>query len=58
MNYTTLQKLHRMAQAFELKQAENRKNRAPANRLYVGERGGRYYKRTRADGTTYRDYTW
>ena len=53
-----LQKLHRMAQAFELKQAENRKNRAPANRLYVGERGGRYYKRTRADGTTYRDYTW
>ena len=30
----------------------------PANRLYVGERGGRYYKRTRADGTTYRDYTW
>ena len=53
-----LQKLHRMAQAFELKQAESRKNRAPANRLYVGERGGRYYKRTRADGTTYRDYTW
>ena len=27
-------------------------------RLHIGERGGRYYKRTRADGTTYRDYTW
>ena len=26
--------------------------------LYLGERGGRYYKRTRADGTTYRDYTY
>ena len=27
-------------------------------RIYVGERGGRYYKRTRPDGTTYREYTW
>ena len=26
--------------------------------VFIGERGGRYYKRTRADGTTYRDYTW
>ena len=26
--------------------------------VFTGERGGRYYKRTRADGTTYRDYTW
>ena len=31
---------------------------AGAPRLYVGELGGRYYKRTRADGTTYRDYTY
>jgi len=29
-----------------------------SSQLYVGERGGRYYKRTRADGTTYRDYTY
>jgi len=28
------------------------------SRVYVGERGGRYYKRRRADGTTYREYTW
>ena len=28
------------------------------SRVYVGERGGRYHKRTRADGTTYREYTW
>ena len=25
--------------------------------LHYGERGGRYYIRSRADGTTYRDYT-
>ena len=29
-----------------------------AHRIYAGERGGRYYKRTRADGTTYRQYTF
>ena len=28
------------------------------SRVYRGERGGRYYKRRRADGTTYREYTW
>ena len=28
------------------------------SRIYIGERGGRYYKRTRVDGTTYREYTW
>ena len=27
------------------------------SRVYIGERGGRYYKRRRADGTTYREYT-
>jgi hypothetical protein len=32
--------------------------RARTPKLHVGERGGRYYKRTRADGTTYRDYTY
>ena len=32
--------------------------RERTSKLYVGERGGRYYKRTRADGTTYRDYTY
>ena len=26
--------------------------------IHIGERGGRYYKRTRSDGTTYREYTW
>ncbi len=31
---------------------------ARSKQLFVGERGGRYYKRTRADGTTYRDYTY
>ena len=36
-------------------QASATRERTP--KLYVGERGGRYYKRTRADGTTYRDYT-
>lgn len=29
----------------------------PKNTLHCGERGGRYYIRSRADGTTYRDYT-
>ena len=29
-----------------------------SSKIYVGERGGRYYKRRRADGTTYREYTW
>ena len=28
------------------------------SRVHVGERGGRYYKRRRPDGTTYREYTW
>ena len=28
------------------------------NKIHTGERGGRYYKRTRQDGTTYREYTW
>jgi len=28
------------------------------SRVHIGERGGRYYKRRRADGTTYREYTW
>lgn len=28
------------------------------NKIFIGERGGRYYKRRRADGTTYREYTW
>ena len=27
-------------------------------RIYIGERGGRYYKRRRADGTTFREYTY
>jgi len=26
--------------------------------IFTGPRGGRYYKRTRVDGTTYREYTW
>ena len=43
---------------YELARASARAKRAPANRLYIGERGGRYYKRTRPDGTTYRDYTF
>ena len=28
------------------------------SRVHTGERGGRYYKRRRADGTTYREYTF
>ena len=30
----------------------------PESVIHIGERGGRYYKRTRPDGTTYREYTW
>ena len=26
--------------------------------IHTGPRGGRYYKRTRVDGTTYKEYTW
>ena len=29
-----------------------------SSKIYIGERGGRYYKRRRADGTTYREYTF
>ena len=29
-----------------------------STQIYVGKRGGRYYKRRRADGTIYREYTW
>ena len=29
----------------------------PKNAFHTGERGGRDYIRSRADGTTYRDYT-
>ena len=28
------------------------------SKVHIGERGGRYYERRRADGTTYREYTW
>ena len=42
---------------YELQRTE-KSMRAERTRIHIGERGGRYYKRTRADGTTYRDYTW
>ena len=44
------------AKTLQHQQASAAKERTP--KLYKGERGGRYYKRTRADGTTYRDYTY
>jgi len=53
-----LEDLRQKTIRYELNKVSARANRAPANRLYTGERGGRYYKRTRPDGTTYREYTF
>ena len=52
-----LKKLAKMSAEFNKRLGASGAN-APVNRIYVGERGGRYYKRTRQDGTTYREYTW
>ena len=52
-----LERLRSMAQSYELAAADRRKRASSKNRLHTGPRGGRYYIRKRADGTTFRDYT-
>ena len=42
----------------KLKRFWNKQVDQESTKVFVGERGGRYYKRTRPDGTTYREYTF